>query len=51
MISVNERVAALRRKMKKNGVQACIIPSSDPHMKEIENRAPSEQEKKSNGDR
>jgi len=34
MISVNERVAELRRKMKKNGVQACIIPSSDPHMSE-----------------
>ncbi len=34
MISVNERLAALRRRMKENGVQACIIPSSDPHMSE-----------------
>lgn len=34
MISVNERLAELRRKMKENGVQACIIPSSDPHMSE-----------------
>lgn len=34
MISVNDRLAALRRRMKENGVQACIIPSSDPHMSE-----------------
>lgn len=34
MISVNEKLAALRGKMKKNGVQACVIPSSDPHMSE-----------------
>jgi Xaa-Pro aminopeptidase len=34
MISVNEKLAALRGKMKENGVQACIIPSSDPHMSE-----------------
>ena len=34
MISVNERLAALRGKMKEHGVQACIIPSSDPHMSE-----------------
>ena len=34
MISVNEKIAALRRQMKQNGVQACILPSSDPHMSE-----------------
>ena len=34
MVSVNERIAALRGKMKEYGVQACIIPSSDPHMSE-----------------
>ena len=34
MISVNEKIAALRRQMKQNGVQACIVPSSDPHMSE-----------------
>lgn len=34
MISVNEKLAALRCKMKENGVQAYIIPSSDPHMSE-----------------
>ena len=34
MISVNEKLAALRKKMNKNGVQAYIIPSSDPHMSE-----------------
>jgi Xaa-Pro aminopeptidase len=31
---VNEKIATLRGKMKENGVQACIIPSSDPHMSE-----------------
>lgn len=34
MISVNEKLAALRGEMKENGVQAYIIPSSDPHMSE-----------------
>ncbi|HEX3039755.1 MAG TPA: aminopeptidase P family protein [Caproiciproducens sp.] len=34
MVSVNEKLAALRGKMKENGVQAYIIPSSDPHMSE-----------------
>ncbi len=34
MISVNEKLATLRGKMKENGVQAYIIPSSDPHMSE-----------------
>lgn len=34
MKSVNERIAALRQRMKENGVNACIIPSSDPHMSE-----------------
>ncbi|WP_312694348.1 aminopeptidase P family protein [Caproiciproducens sp.] len=34
MISVNEKITALRRQMKQNGVQACIVPSSDPHMSE-----------------
>ena len=34
MIQINEKLAALRGKMKENGVQACIIPSSDPHMSE-----------------
>lgn len=34
MISVNEKITALRGKMKENGVHACIIPSSDPHMSE-----------------
>ncbi len=34
MISVNEEITALRRQMKQNGVQACIVPSSDPHMSE-----------------
>lgn len=34
MISVNEKLAALRGKMKEHGVQACIIPSADPHMSE-----------------
>nr|WP_319487556.1 aminopeptidase P family protein [uncultured Caproiciproducens sp.] len=34
MNSINERLAALRRQMQQNGVQACIVPSSDPHMSE-----------------
>jgi Xaa-Pro aminopeptidase len=34
MTDVKERLAALREKMKENGVQACVIPSSDPHMSE-----------------
>jgi Xaa-Pro aminopeptidase len=34
MRSVNERIAALRQKMEENGVNACVIPSSDPHMSE-----------------
>ncbi len=34
MNSVNERLAALRRQMKQNGVQAYIVPSADPHMSE-----------------
>ncbi|WP_444659713.1 aminopeptidase P family protein [Caproiciproducens sp. R2] len=34
MNSVNERLAALRSQMKQNGVQACIVPSADPHMSE-----------------
>lgn len=34
MPSVNERIAALRARMKQAGVQAYLVPSSDPHMSE-----------------
>lgn len=34
MKNVNEKLAELREKMKENGVQACVIPTSDPHMSE-----------------
>lgn len=34
MKSVNEKLASLRQKMKEAGVQAYIVPSSDPHMSE-----------------
>lgn len=34
MPSVNERIAALRAEMKRSGVQAYLVPSSDPHMSE-----------------
>ncbi len=34
MMNVNENLALLRGKMKEAGVQAYIIPSSDPHMSE-----------------
>lgn len=34
MVSVNEKLAILRKKMKENKVNAYIIPSSDPHMSE-----------------
>lgn len=30
----NERIAALRARMRQNGMQAYIVPSSDPHMSE-----------------
>ncbi len=34
MQKITERIAALRAAMKKSGVQAYIIPSSDPHLSE-----------------
>ncbi len=34
MSIVNERLKSLRREMNKNGISACIIPTSDPHISE-----------------
>ena len=34
MKKISERIAALREKMKQAGVQAYVIPSSDPHLSE-----------------
>lgn len=33
-MTVNERIAWVRRQMEDNGIDACIIPSSDPHISE-----------------
>ena len=33
-MTVNERIAWVRRRMEENGIDACIIPSADPHMSE-----------------
>lgn len=33
-MTTNEKIQKLRNTMRKNGVQACLIPSSDPHMSE-----------------
>lgn len=33
-MTTNEKIQNLRRTMKENGVFACLIPSSDPHMSE-----------------
>jgi Xaa-Pro aminopeptidase len=33
-MSIQERLGALREAMKRHGIDACIIPSSDPHLSE-----------------
>ena len=34
MLSTNEKIALLRAAMKAAGANACLIPSSDPHISE-----------------
>ncbi len=33
-MTVNEKLALLRQEMEKNGLDACIVPSADPHLSE-----------------